>query len=107
MQDLIPLTTNQVALTAKQQKQAVQAGQQAHLDVYNHGLQMAIAREIDRIDTFALSDVITTAAEEECRFLDFGLHLADGSPIKLELLARKLQLLSNINNQRIAQRFGR
>ncbi|CAG4927299.1 unnamed protein product [Acidithrix sp. C25] len=63
--------------------------------------------ELDRQDSQAIADVMTTATEEELRFLDYGLALSGNSVAKTELVARKVNLMSNINNQRIARRFGR
>ena len=49
-----------------------------------------------------------TSLDEELNLLEWGLHRArDGSAAKNELVARKVNMLSTINNRRIARRFGR
>jgi hypothetical protein len=75
--------------------------------VYSHGLAVAVATEIDRQDSFAIGDVLTTALEEEIRLLDHGLALAGNSAAKLELVARKVNLASQLNDSRINRHFGR
>ena len=83
------------------------ARRRADYCLFHHGLEVAVAAEMDRQDGYALADVLTTATDEELRFLDHGLALAGGSATKVELVARKLEMLSSINNRRIARRFGR
>ena len=94
-------------LTSLQAVQANRSQRRAEVEVFRHGLAMAVATELDRQDSQAIGDVITTAAEEELRFLDFGMAMAAGSSAKAEMVARKANLMSNLNNQRIARRFGR
>jgi len=106
MSSLVPMSGSS-GLTPLQAAQANRAQRRAELAVYHHGLEMAVATELDRQDSQAIADVITTATEEELRFLDYGLAMANGSTAKVELVARKSNLLSNINNRRIARRFGR
>jgi len=105
MSNVVPATSG--GLTARQAIQVNRAQREAELTVFNHGLQTAVAMEIDRLDSQAIADVITTATEEELCFLAYGLALAGGSAAKAELVARKVHLLSQINNARIARRFGR
>jgi hypothetical protein len=103
---LVPMTGNG-GMSPRQAAQANRSQRRAEMAVYNHGLEVAVATEIDRIDSYAIADVITTATEEELRFLDYGMAMAGNSAAKAELVARKLNLLSNLNNARIARRFGR
>jgi hypothetical protein len=105
MSNIVPAAKG--GLTTSQAIQVGRVQRKAELTVLRHGLQAAVATEIDRLDSHAIADVITTATEEELRFLDYGLALADGSAAKAELVVRKVQLLSQINNSRIARRFGR
>jgi hypothetical protein len=74
---------------------------------YANRASRSILTEVDRQDTIALGDVLTTATDEELRFLNHGLALAGSSAAKVELVARKVEMFSNINNRRIARRFGR
>jgi hypothetical protein len=94
-------------LTPRQSARAARAQREADLFLFLHRLDAAVATEMDRQDTFALGDVLTTATDEELRFLDHGLALAGSSAAKVELVARKIEMFSNINNRRIARRFGR
>lgn len=93
--------------TGRQSARAVRAQREADLVLFLHGLDAAVATEMDRQDSYAIADVLTTATNEELRFLDHGLALAGSSATKVELVARKLEMLSSINNRRIARRFGR
>jgi hypothetical protein len=93
--------------TGRQSGRAARAQRDANLVVFLHGLDAAAATEMDRQDSYAIADVLTTATEEELRFLDHGLALAGNSAAKVELVARKIEMLSSINNRRIARRFGR
>ena len=45
--------------------------------------------------------------EEELRLLNEGLARAGNSKAALELVARKVNIISTINDRRIARRFGR
>jgi len=105
MSNLVP--SSSVGLRYRPTVQARRAQREAEVAVFRHGLQTAVATELDRLDSQAIADVITTATEEELRFLDYGLALANGSAAKAELVARKAHLLSQINNARIVRRFGR
>jgi hypothetical protein len=108
MGSLIPLTSsNNSGLTPLQAVQGNRAYRRAAVQVFNHDLQVTVDTEIDRIDSQAIADVIRTATEEELLFLDYGLAMAGNSAAKTELVARKVELLSNINNRRITRRFGR
>jgi hypothetical protein len=94
-------------LSPWQAAQVSRAERRASLEVYRHSLETAVNVEIDRIDSHAIGDVITFATEEELNYLDYGLARANGSAAKAELVARKTNLLSSINNTRISRRFGR
>jgi len=104
MSDLVPFSNG---LSPRQAIQVGRGRRKAALTLSKHGLKTALAVEIERLDTQAVADVVIAATEEELRVLDFGLSLANGSAAKAELVARKAQLLSDLNNWRIARRFGR
>ncbi|HET7590962.1 MAG TPA: hypothetical protein VFK14_12370 [Solirubrobacterales bacterium] len=87
--------------------QATLAQQQIELAIFNHHLQARYVAECERIDAEALSDVMRTSLEEELSVLTWGMEEAAGSAAKAELVSRKVALLSQINNRRIARRFGR
>lgn len=80
--------------------------ERTELEIFQHELDARFKTECDRIDSQAVADVLQTALEEEFRLIDVGLAAANGSPAKAELLARKVELLANVNNRRIARRFG-
>lgn len=103
---LVPTTTSG-GTSPYRTAQANRLQRRAELTVFNRSVEAAVETEIDRIDSQVIADVITTATEEELRFLDYGLTMAGNSAAKAELVARKANLLSSINNSRIARRFGR
>jgi hypothetical protein len=78
----------------------------AELEVFGHGLIAAVSAECDIQDARALADVIRTSLDEELDLLESGLHRANGSVAKTELVARKVHMLSTINDRRINRRFG-
>ncbi|WP_201733685.1 hypothetical protein [Acidithrix sp. C25] len=106
MSTLIPASRSNGLAQLKTIK-ATRAQYRAEVTVFRHSLETAVMTELDRQDSQAIADVMTTATEEELRFLDYGLALSGNSVAKTELVARKVNLMSNINNQRIARRFGR
>lgn len=86
---------------------AVNSSERTELAIYEHHLAARYQSECQRIDTEALSDVVRTALDEEITVLDWGLEKANGSPAKAQMVAEKVAMLSKINSERIARRFGR
>lgn len=76
------------------------------LAVLNHSLDAQALADIDRQDTQAIADASRTALDEELTLLREGLAQAGQSAAAIELVARKVELLANIDNRRIARRFG-
>ena len=107
MESLLPTTSHDAVLTPIQTAQAVRAQRKMEVAVFRHGLQAAARAECDRQDGQAAADAIQAALEEELDLLDYGLHRANGSAAKTELVARKVQQLASINDRRISRRFGR
>jgi|ERR1039458_4967950 hypothetical protein len=101
--DVIP---NGDLLPPRQLAQALRAQHRAELTVFRHGLAARVQAECDRIDSQAAGDALRTALDEEVDLLDYGLRRANGSLAKAELVARKVEMLANINNRRISRRFG-
>lgn len=87
--------------------QAVRAQEQTELAVYEHALQARYLAECDCIDSQAVADVVRETIEQELTTFDYGLGLAQGSVAKVELVTRLVSLQANLDNRRIAQRFGR
>lgn len=87
--------------------QAVNESARTELAIYQHHLNARYKAECQRIDTEALTDVVRCALDEEIGVLDWGLEKANGSPAKTQMVAEKVALLSQINSERIARRFGR
>lgn len=83
------------------------ATRRAERGLERYALRQTVAVEKARIDTRAVAAVVTTSMEEEFLTYDYGMFLANGSAAKQELLARKLEMLSQLNNQLILRRFGR
>jgi hypothetical protein len=105
MPDYLPRPIDRLSVSPVQSWAVHRAQQRARTDVYLHGLEAARRSECDQIDTTALADAVTTATEEELRFVTYGMDLASGNPAKLAIVASKAQLLANVNNRRIARRF--
>jgi hypothetical protein len=76
------------------------------LAIYRHGLGARYRAEADRLDAQAVSDAVQASLEEELNLLDYGLRRAAGSAAAGELVARKANLLSSLNDRRIGRRFG-
>lgn len=90
-----------------QKGKAGRAQRRAELEIFCHGLAAGVRAECEMQDARALGDVIRTSLDEELDLLDWGLYRSNGSTSKTELVARKVNMLSTINNRRIARRFGR
>ncbi len=74
-------------------------------EIVEAGLTAWADAEIDRMESFALQEAISTATEVEFDFYDRFKHAAGNSAVKHELLSRKLEILSNTNSRRISRRF--
>ncbi len=102
----LPIHLTDDAPSSRQLTRAVQAQQEAELAVFEHHLKVRYLAECDRIDSRTLADVVEAALESEIAVCDWGLAQAAGSPAKAELVFRKVALLSQLNNARIARNFG-
>ncbi|HSZ06853.1 MAG TPA: hypothetical protein VK778_16820 [Solirubrobacteraceae bacterium] len=76
------------------------------LAVVRHGFEAQALADMDRQDSQAAADALRTALDEEMALLRDGLAQAGQSAAAIELVARKVELLSSIDNRRIARRFG-
>lgn len=103
MSDLIPWEGNR---PSRQLIQASRAQERTELEIFRHGLAARFQAECDRADTEALSDVLTTALDEEVGLLKYGMAKAAGSAAAAELVSRKVDEFSNLNSRRINRRFG-
>jgi hypothetical protein len=90
----------------RQVDQAVRALRNTELAIFRHGLTARYQAEADRLDAQAGAEALQASLAEELNLLDYGLRRAGGSAAKAELVARKVELLSSINNRRINRRFG-
>jgi hypothetical protein len=87
-------------------RRAVARGRRTQLAVLSHGLDAQAQADMDRQDTQAVADALRTSMDEELALLRDGLAQAGQSAAAIELVARKVELLSSIDNRRIARRFG-
>jgi hypothetical protein len=87
-------------------RRAVVRARRAQLAVFTHGLEAWASAEEDRQDAQALADAARTSLDEELRLLRDGLALAGASAAGVELVSRKVNLVSNTNDRRIARNFG-
>jgi hypothetical protein len=94
-------------LTTRQVAKARRAQSSAELTVFRHSLQIRVQAEEDRLDSQALGDASRAALDEEIDLLDYGLGRAGRSAAKVELVARHVQRMANINDRRISRRFDR
>jgi hypothetical protein len=104
---VVPGDDDDFGWTPHQRGRAARAQRRAELEIFDHRLAAGVRAEGEIADAQALGDVMRTSLDEELNLLEWGLHRADGSAAKNELVARKVNMLSNINNRRIARRFGR
>lgn len=75
-------------------------------EVLRYALRAWVVTQKDQIDSQTLRDAVEAAFDEEIDFYDHGMARANGSMTKQELLARKLEILSQLDNRRISRRFG-
>lgn len=107
MSDFLPDRQTDSGLSPIRRSQLARHQQRAEMEVYRHELRRWVDAEKDVLDTNAAHMAVEYALQAECQFLDLGMHLADGSETKQQLLASKLTLFAANNNRRIMRRFGR
>lgn len=86
---------------------ADRAQRRSELTVFKHALNAYADAERDRLDSQSTADAFQAALQAELDLLDYGLRRAGGSAAKVELVARKVEMLSSANNRRLGRRFGR
>jgi phage FluMu protein gp41 len=101
----VPLDDD-TGLTSRQATKAKRAQAGAELELFRYGLRARTRSEKDQLDSQAAADALGVALDEELRLLREGLAQAGQSAAGVELVARKVELLANIDNRRIARRFG-
>lgn len=77
------------------------------LEVFLHGLEAQAKADMDGQDSRAIADAARAALDEELGLLRDGLAQAGQSAAAGELVSRKVVLMADANNRRIAQNFGR
>ncbi|HEV3340356.1 MAG TPA: hypothetical protein VG125_08360 [Pirellulales bacterium] len=105
-QSLATIDDGSALLSKRQLNRTRRAEVSAGLAVIRHGFQAQALAAMDGQDTQATTDSLRTALDEEIALLRDGLAQAGQSAAAIELVARKVELLSSINNRRIARRFG-
>jgi hypothetical protein len=98
--------TNRPAGSALISARAARTARRAELDMFEHRVEAAVRRDFDIADTEALADALGVATDEELAFLREFRAKANGSEAAMELVARKIEIFSTINNRRIARRFS-
>ena len=93
-------------LTTRQMAKARRAQSAAELELFRYGLTARLRADMDRLDSQAITDASREALDLEIDLLDYGMARAGQSATKLELVRRRVELVSNINSRRIARRFG-
>jgi hypothetical protein len=108
MNSLVPFGPDQGSwLTPYQSAKTLRAQQRAAMKVILHSINVDASTAMECRECGAIGDVITTAAEAEMGFLDYGMARAGGSAAKLEVVARLANLQQNIDTGRILLKFGR
>ena len=103
---MLPEKRNPSGFTTRREQRAIRAQQRTELAIYEHGLAARLRAEADRLDSQAAGDALRAALDEELSLLDWGMNCAGMSQAKVELVARKVDMLSRINNTRITRRFN-
>jgi hypothetical protein len=85
---------------------ASRAQANTELEIHRHLLRARALAEIDQIDSQAAADAARAALDEELSFLQDGLAKAGQSAAAVEIVARKVELLTNTDNRRFVRRFG-
>jgi hypothetical protein len=107
MSSLLPaVVPNKDILPPGKQARAARIQTAAVMRVWRHAVDSQANAMCDQIDSQATREAMQTALDEECGLYDYGLMRADGSAVKLELAARKVEMLANTNNRRLTRRFG-
>jgi hypothetical protein len=106
MSSNLPILYSEDELPARQLGRAVRWQRSSQLSIYRHGLRAREAAERAILDSQAVGDVVKASLESELSLLDWGMSEAEGSPAKVELVARRIAQFSDFNTRRI-DRFGR
>ena len=94
------------ARALRQIDKAVELQQGVELAIYEHGLLARYQAECDRQDADAAKDAAEHSLKGELELSDFGIRQAAGSQVGIELVARKVEFLSDCNNARLRRVFG-
>jgi hypothetical protein len=93
-------------LTSRQLVKASQVQANTELEIHRHFLRARALAEMDQIDSQATADALRAGLDEELSLLRDGLAQAGQSVAAVEIVARKVELLSGTNNRRFVRRFG-
>jgi hypothetical protein len=77
------------------------------MEVFRHKVRQFVNREKDMIDSQVLADALRCSTDEEFAYYDEFMARANGSVVKREIIAAKLEMQVSIDNRRIMRRFGR
>jgi hypothetical protein len=104
--DLVPLDNAPLSWRTKRQLARAHSAQlSTNLAVFRHGLEASARAEMDAQDSQAIADAARTALDEELALLRDGLNQAGQSAAAVELVSRKVELVANTNDRRLARRF--
>ena len=106
MSNIVPTSGADASALPVPYAQARRAQRQAELTVFRHGLAAAVKAQCDIRDSQAIGEAARASLDEEIDLLEWGLYLANGSAAKRELVVRKVEMFSSLNNRRISRRFG-
>ena len=97
---------NEAGLTPRQIVRAQRDEAATALEVHRHFLRSRALADKERLDAQAAADALRAALDEELALLRDGLAQAGQSAAGVELVARKVELLANVDNRRFTRRFG-
>lgn len=106
MSDFLPVLHSEDEFPVRQMNRAVRLQRSSQMAVFRHGLRAREKTERARLDLQAAGDVVKSAVEEEIDLLEWAMNRAEGSPARVEVVARRVAQFSEIND-RIIGRFGR
>lgn len=105
--DFHPVSFDGGRQSSRQIARADQARQAGELQIFQHGVDAGVLGAFDQIDTQTTADAVEYALGEEINLLERGVLRAGNSRAALELVLRKVQLFTLINDGRLTRRFGR
>jgi hypothetical protein len=78
----------------------------AEIELFHRSVELALTVQMEQRSSQAMTQIAMGSLEDELGLLEYGLARAGNSSAALELVARKVDQLSNLNAVRLARAFG-